>query len=64
YGEEVDKMIENLVGYYVCGEYLYESWLKEMNLGNFEVEKVRDRLNKFEGRIGVCGDWNEFKGLL
>ncbi|MBS4193221.1 type I restriction-modification system subunit M [Bacillus sp. FJAT-49705] len=64
YGEQLDKMIQNVLGYYVSPEYLYQTWLKDINLGDFEVQKVTDSLNNFERTIAVSGDSNDFKGLF
>lgn len=64
YGEQLDKMIQNVLGYYVSPEYLYQTWLKDINSGNFEVQKVTDSLNNFERTIAVSGDSNDFKGLF
>jgi type I restriction enzyme M protein len=64
YGEQLDKMIQNVLGYYVSPDYLYQTWLKDINSGNFEVQKVTDSLNNFERTIAVSGDSNDFKGLF
>ncbi|WP_270166699.1 type I restriction-modification system subunit M [Paenibacillus sp. SYP-B4298] len=64
YGEELDKMIQGVISYYVLPEYLYQSWLKDINTGDFEVQKVTDSLNNFERTIAVSGDSNKFKGLF
>ena len=48
YGVELDKMIQNVLGYYVLPEFLYQTWLKDINSGEFEVQKVTDSLNNFE----------------
>ncbi|MCI3922672.1 type I restriction-modification system subunit M [Paenibacillus sp. TRM 82003] len=64
YGEELDKMIQGVLGYYVRPEYLYQTWLIDINSGNFEVQKVTDSLNNFERTIAVSGDSNEFRGLF
>src|SRR5690606_29233462 len=37
---------------------------KDINSGDFEVQKVTDSLNNFERTIAVSGDSNEFKGLF
>src|SRR5699024_4376386 len=47
YGEELSKMIEGVLGYYVLPDYLYQTWLKDINDGEFEVQKVIDSLNNF-----------------
>lgn len=64
YGIELDKMIQNVLGYYVLPEYLYQTWLKDINSGDFEVQKVTDSLNNFERTIAVSGDPDDFKGLF
>jgi len=64
YGEELDKMLQIALGYYVAPEYLYQTWLKDINSGNFEVQKVTDSLNNFERTIAVSSDSNDFKGLF
>lgn len=64
YGEQLDKMIQNVLGYYVSPEYLYQTWLKDINSGEFEVQKVTDSLNNFERTIAASGDSNDFKGLF
>ncbi|AIQ15881.1 type I restriction-modification protein subunit M [Paenibacillus sp. FSL H7-0357] len=64
YGEQLDKMIQNVLGYYVSPEYLYQTWLKDINSGEFEVQKVTDGLNNFERTIAASGDSNDFRGLF
>ncbi|MGH0796201.1 type I restriction-modification system subunit M [Bacillus mycoides] len=64
YGEQLDKMIQNVLGYYVSPEYLYQTWIKDINSGDFEVQKVTDSLNNFERTIAVSGDSDDFKGLF
>lgn len=64
YGEQLDKMIQNVLGYYVSPEYLYQTWLRDINSGDFEVQKVTDSLNNFERTIAVSGDSDDFKGLF
>ena len=64
YGEELDKMLQIALGYYVAPEYLYQTWLKDINSGNFEVQKVTDSLNNFERTIAVSSDSKDFIGLF
>ena len=64
YDTELDKMIQDVLGYYVVPEYLYQTWVKDINKGDFEVQKVTDALNNFELTISVTGDSNDFKGLF
>ncbi|MFW8577096.1 type I restriction-modification system subunit M [Enterococcus entomosocium] len=63
-GEELDKMIQRVLGYFVAPEYLYQKWIKDINTGDFEVQKVTDSLNSFEKTIAVTGDSADFKGLF
>src|SRR5690606_11553005 len=37
---------------------------KDINSGDFEVQKVTDSLNHFERTIAVTGDSDDFKGLF
>lgn len=64
YGDDVEKMIQGVLGYYVSPEYLYQTWLKDINSGDFEVQKVTDSLNSFERTIVVSGDASDFQGLF
>ena len=64
YGQELEKMIQNVLGYFVSPEYLYQIWLKDINEGNFEVQKVADSLNNFERSIVSSGEVDDFKGLF
>ncbi|MEG1947680.1 MAG: type I restriction-modification system subunit M [Lachnospiraceae bacterium] len=64
YGENLEQMIQGVIGYYVSPEYLYQSWLKDINSGDFEVQKVTDSLNNFERTIAVSNDVSDFKGLF
>lgn len=64
YGNELEKSIQSVLRYYVSPEYLYQTWVKDINSGNFEVQKVTDSLNSFERTIAVSGDASDFKGLF
>lgn len=64
YGEELEKMIQGVLGYYVSPEYLYQTWINDINSGDFEVQKLTDSLNNFERTIAVYGDSSDFKGLF
>lgn len=57
-------MIQQVLGYFVAPEYLYQKWIKDINTGDFEVQKVTDSLNNFEKTIAVTGDSDDFKGLF
>lgn len=64
YGEQLDKMFQATLGYYVLPEHLYQTWLKDINSGNFEVSKVTDSLNNFERTIALSDDSDDFRGLF
>ncbi|MBC1483157.1 type I restriction-modification system subunit M [Listeria sp. FSL L7-1509] len=64
YGESLDKMIQGVLGYFVLPEYLYQTWLNDISIGEFEVQKVIDSLNNFERTIAVSGDSDDFQGLF
>ncbi|QUH31148.1 type I restriction-modification system subunit M [Vallitalea guaymasensis] len=64
YGDNLNKMIQGVLGYYVSPEYLYQTWIKDINSGSFEVQKVTDSLNSFERTIAVSGDSSDFIGLF
>lgn len=64
FGEQLDKMIQNVLGYYVAPEHLYQTWIKDINSGDFAVENVTDSLNNFERTIAISDDTNDFKGLF
>ncbi len=64
YGEQLTKMIHDVLGYYVVPDYLYQTWLQDIQTGSFEVQQVTDSLNHFERTIAVTGDSDDFKGLF
>ncbi|HFI0470653.1 TPA: type I restriction-modification system subunit M [Streptococcus suis] len=64
YGTELEKMIQDVLGYFVRPEHLYQTWLKDMNEGRFEVQKVTDSLSQFERSIAVANGSDDFQGLF
>ena len=64
YGDELEQMIQGVLGYFVSPEYLYQTWLMDIQSGNFEVQKVADSLNNFERTIMSSSGANDFKGLF
>lgn len=64
YGEQLTELLHNVLGYYVLPDCLYQTWLEDINTGDFEVQKVTDSLNNFERTIAVTGDSQDFKGLF
>jgi len=63
-GSELENTIQEALGYYVLPKHLYQTWIKDINTGEFEVQKVTDSLNNFERTIAVTKDSDEFKGLF
>ena len=64
HGETLDNTIERILGYYVLPEYLYQTWIIDINSGDFEVQKVTHSLHNFERTIAMKSDNNDFKGLF
>lgn len=64
YGATLDKTIQNVLGYYVAPEYLYQTWINDINSGDFEVQKVTDSLHNFERSISIETGSDDFKGLF
>ncbi|HEM5326061.1 TPA: type I restriction-modification system subunit M [Streptococcus suis] len=64
YGTELEKMIQDVLGYFVRPEHLYQTWVKDMNEGRFEVQKVTDSLSQFERSIAVAKGSDDFQGLF
>lgn len=56
--------IQSILGYYVVPEYLYQTWISDINSGDFEVQKVTDSLNDFERSIAIGTGSDDFKGLF
>lgn len=63
-GDTLSGMIQKVLGYYVLPEHLYQTWVKDIRNGDFELQKVMDSLNSFERNIEVKGDADDFKGLF
>ncbi len=63
-GDQLFRMIKMALGYYVAPEYLYQTWLYDIETGEFEVQKVTDSLNYFERSIAVTEENDDFKGLF
>ncbi|HZK19630.1 MAG TPA: N-6 DNA methylase, partial [Treponemataceae bacterium] len=64
YGETLDKTLQNVIGYYVLPDYLYQTWIMDINSGDFEVQKVTDSLHNFERTIAIESGNDDFKGLF
>lgn len=62
--KQLEKMLQDVLGYYVKPKYLYQSWTKAMNNGTFEVQNVIDSLSSFEKTIVSSERNNQFKGLF
>lgn len=58
------KLVKDYQGYYVLPNQLYQSWINDINNGEFELEKISDSLNTFERNIDSQKDSDDFKGLF
>lgn len=63
-GDTLTGMIQDVLGYYVLPDHLYQSWVKDIRNGDFELQKVMDSFNSFERNIAIKGDADDFKGLF
>lgn len=63
-GNLLEASFQKLLGYYVLPQYLYQTWIKDINNGDFEVQKVIDSLNHFERSIAASPDADDFKNLF
>lgn len=63
-GPQLESILQNTLGYYVLPEHLYQTWIEDINKGNFEVQKVIDSLNHFERSIANSKDADDFKNLF
>ncbi|MGH2079601.1 type I restriction-modification system subunit M [Aerococcus urinaeequi] len=63
-GEALIDTIQSILGYYILPEHLYQNWIKDINSGHFELQKVTDSLHSFERSVSVSGDSESFKGLF
>jgi len=60
----VIKTVELNCGYPIFPNDLYQSWVMDINAGNFELEKVTNSLNTFERNISGIKNSDDFKGLF
>jgi type I restriction enzyme M protein len=63
-GPQLESMLQRTLGYYVLPQHLYQTWIADINKGNFEVQKVIDSLNHFERSIAISKDADDFKHLF
>ncbi len=64
YGELLDTTIQSVLGYYVLPEYLYQTWIMNIDKDDFEVQKVTDSLHNFERSVAIESSNADFKGLF
>nr|MCR4943529.1 type I restriction-modification system subunit M [Clostridium sp.] len=64
YGKDLEEAIQDALGYAVAPKYLYQTWVKDIYTGNFEVQKVIDSLNNFERTIAASKEADDFEGLF
>ncbi len=63
-GEELEDTLQKHLGYFVLPQYLYQVWLRDIDNGEFEVQKVTDSLQNFERTISSTEATADFKGLF
>ena len=61
---KVLNLVKDYLGYYVQPDQLYQSWINDINNGEFELEKISDSLNSFERNVDAQKDNDDFKGLF
>lgn len=64
FGEDLDNNIQQVLGYHVAPEHLYQTWEEDIENGDFELSEVMDSLNAFERSIAATDDSDDFKGLF
>mgnify|MGYP000916630188 CR=1 FL=1 len=61
-GVQLTETIQNSLGFCIEPQYLYQTWIRDINNGNFEVQKVTDSFSNFERNISMTPDADDFKG--
>ncbi len=56
--------IRNSLGYCIEPQYLYQTWIRDISSGDFEVQKVTESFGNFERSIALTDDADDFKGLF
>ncbi len=64
FGGHLDNTLQEILGYYVLPEYLYQKWVMDIDSGDFELQNVTDSLHNFERTIAVEAENTDFKGLF
>ena len=63
-GEQLKKALLTTPGYYIEPQYLYSTWVKEIDTGKFELQHVIDGIAAFERMIAGAKDADDFKNLF
>src|SRR5690625_3560059 len=64
HGDDLINILQQMLGYYVLPEHLYHRWLKDINEGKFELQKVIDSLQTFERTVATTSDQDDLEGLF
>src|SRR5699024_7105682 len=64
HGDGLTNYIQQMLGYYVLPEHLYQRWLKDINEGTFELQKVIDSLQTFERTVATSSSNDDLEGLF
>lgn len=63
-GDQIITTIQGNLGYCIEPHYLYQTWIRDINNGEFEVQKITDSFNTFERSISMSTYGDDFKGLF
>lgn len=64
HGDGLTNYIQQMLGYYVLPEHLYQRWLQDINEGTFELQKVIDSLQTFERTVATSSASDDLEGLF
>ena len=63
-GDKIKQALMKTPGYYVEPQYLYYTWVREINAGKFELQHVMDGIATFERMIAGAKDAEDFMNLF
>src|SRR5690625_5491427 len=64
HGDGLTNYIQQMLGYYVSPEHLYQRWLKDINEGAFELQNVIDSLQTYECSVSTSSESVYFEGYI
>lgn len=60
----LNEIITFVLGYCILPQYLYQTWIEDINSADFAVEEVIESLNYFESHIGTSEKREDFEKLF